>query len=218
MKLGQTLGLLMAALALALPGWAGAAEPSPASDAPRLEAFNVLLERNIFDPQRRPNERGGEKSREETAATTSTTERISLDGVMIDGGRAVAFFEGTETQYTVAVRLGEEIAGHRLVEIHTDQVRLEKKGRTLELPVAGQLSRAEKGDWVVAKEVIPILGDSSTTSDSTSTDEEKSPSDGEDGPGKKAKGGRKARGAKDGDSQNDMVKKLMERRRKELGQ
>lgn len=199
------MALLLAALALSLTARAGSAEP-PARDVPKFEAFKILLERNIFDPQRRPAERGTPVR--QSTVTTSTSERIMLVGVLIDSGQAVAFFDGTTSDGKTAVRVGGEIAGGRLTQVSTDRVRLEKQGRTLELPVAGQLSREKKGDWAIAKEIIPLsdgafgLGGSPLAADGKTT------------------AGATAGSAPSpsGNSQDETIRKLMERRRKEMGE
>jgi hypothetical protein len=236
---------LLAGLTLSLPGRAATAQ-APARDAPKYETFQILLTRNIFDPQRRPGEHGAIRHREES--TTSTTERISLEGVLIDKGLAVAFFEGTDASNTATVRLGSEIAGHRLIEVRTDRIRLARKGRTLELPVAGQLSRPDRGaEWEIAKEVIPI--GAAATGEAAAGEDEKTSTSAKSGAGKMGRPGRmrhadkkgKPGGASEagsasgpadtgdveapaktqpltGRAQDLMMKKLLERRRKELGQ
>jgi len=237
---------LLAVLTLSLPEHEAAAQSASARDVPQFETFKILLTRNIFDPQRRPGERRASRHREDTAVTTSTTERISLDGVLIDKGLAVAFFEGTDASNTATVHLGSQFIGHRLVEVRTDRVRLEKKGRTLELPVAGQLSRSDQGEWEIAKEVIPIYdaaagetshGEDEKTSASApsrtgrtsrpaktrsadKTPHPEGPSDagGVSGPGDTGVADAPASGpALSKRAQDLMMKKLLERRRKELG-
>jgi hypothetical protein len=191
---------------MALAGRAGAAESQPARDVPKFEAFKILLERNIFDPQRRPAERGAPVR--QATVTTPTTERIALVGVLIDSGQATAFFDGTTSGGKVAIRVGGEIAGARLTQVSTDRVRLEKKGRTMDLPMAGQLSRGEKGDWEIAKEVIPLSGGGSGPGGSPLAADGKTTVSAAAG----------SAPSPSGNSQDETIRKLMERRRKEMGE
>ncbi|HBF01952.1 MAG TPA: hypothetical protein DDW77_02210, partial [Verrucomicrobiales bacterium] len=98
---------------------------------PSLVSFKLIQERNIFDPdRRRPRE-----MRRETPVAPPREESFTLLGTMSYGERILAFFEGTQRDWSGAVELGNEVAGHTLKEVGFDNVLLELKGEFLALQV-----------------------------------------------------------------------------------
>ena len=110
---------------------------------PSLASFKLIQERNIFDPERRrPRE-----IRRERPVEPPREESFTLLGTMSYGERILAFFEGTQRNWSGAVELGEEVAGHTLKEVGFDNVLLELKGEILALQVGAGRSKRGDADW-----------------------------------------------------------------------
>ncbi len=175
------------------------AQDEQTDSAITFESFRILIERNIFDPDRRKR-----MSVVELPVEAPPTERIVLIGTMIDGGEAYAFFDGTKSEYEAAVRLREAIAGYRVTEIDTDHVKLDNGGRQISLPVGMGLVREGEGNWQIASASLPAWSDRSR---STATESTTGATDKE----QEAESGKSQ-----GDSIEDVLKKLMEKRKQEL--
>ena len=137
--------LVAAVLSLLLSVQAvGLAQEEPSSAAPGFESYRILVDRNIFDPNRRA-------SRPERRSTPTEPvpqpDQLAVTGVLIHEGAAVAFFEGTKPDYNADLNEGGTVAGYTVVEIRTDHLRLSKDGREIELPVGSGLSRHDEGEW-----------------------------------------------------------------------
>lgn len=139
---------LCAFVLLALPSVAQEEVDVP-KNTRSFEAFSIIVERNIFDPARHAAPAGTDGTYEEQA---SETERLALRGVLLDGGEAVAFFDGTQPEFRGAVSRGEEIGGCGIVEIRTDGVDLAQGDRRIELAVGAALSKREEGEWESSSE------------------------------------------------------------------
>lgn len=183
----------LARLAFAAALIAVMASPVPAQDGsgsstPAFESFRIILDRNIFDPNRR--QERPKSSRPQPTSTPARTEQISLIGTILYEQGSFAFFEGTEPEYDAIVKLGERIAGYRVAEIHSANVILEKDKQRMELRVGLGLSRQGEEEWAIAL----IERDADREAEAGSS------SDGDDSSDQPA---------------NDVLKRLMERRRQE---
>ena len=189
---------------------------------PSLASFKLIQERNIFDPERRrPREirrgRPVEPPREES---------FTLLGTMSYGERILAFFEGTQRNWSGAVELGEEVAGHTLKEVGFDNVLLELKGEVLSLQVGAGRSKRGDADWET-QDRDSWKGSSggsrsgrSSRSSSSSTFRPARTEGSADAASASADGGSDNAADEsviDG-SASDILKQLMERRRQQMGQ
>jgi len=124
---------------------ASASEPGtflpPAANS--LEAFRVLVEKNIFNPNRVG------RTRDAVAEKPLRIDEISLVGTMEYHGGIVAFFESPDSAYRKSVRTGEKIGDFSVRQIGADTVELSRDDQPLTLKVAQQLRRVEGGDWKV---------------------------------------------------------------------
>lgn len=236
MKTTTRITQICLALLLLTAGWtAQAAEPQKAEkaekaekssvkpDQPPFESFGILTMRNIFDPRRQSNQRPAEAPPTTPTLAAPPLDRIALEGVLLNQKVAVAFFEGTMPEYNKTLRLGEEIAGHKLAAIHTDRVVLVSGEQKKVLPLAGHLNHQVNGNWEVTTDTTPVYS-SPPTSNTSETKEAK----GTGGTGETKETSSRRRGtdsedhkpatAPSGGAQDDMLKKLMEKRRKEMGQ
>jgi hypothetical protein len=157
---GWNAGLV--ALLVAVAGFKSAAQstnnPATANDAPsdspRVEspahgldesAFHVIAEHNIFNANRS----GGKVVLPSQRA--ARIEFFTLVGTMAYEKGVFAFFEGSNSEFTKAMKANGIIAGHKLVDIHANSVKIEADGKEIELPVGSQMRREDEGTWHVAQ-------------------------------------------------------------------
>ncbi len=189
---------------------------------PSLVSFKLIQERNIFDPdRRRPRE-----MRRETPVAPPREESFTLLGTMSYGERIMAFFEGTQRDWSGAVELGNEVAGHTLKEVGFDNVLLELKGEILALQVGAGRSKRGDADWET-QDRDSWKGSSggsrsgrSSRSSSSSTFRPARPEDSADAESASADGGSENAADEsviDG-SASDILKQMMERRRQQVGE
>jgi len=81
---------------------------------------------------------------------TPRVESFALVGTMSYAKGAFAFFDGSSSELRKSLSPGGTIAGYTVREIKPAGVKLEGHGSTLELPVNGQLRREDDGEWQVA--------------------------------------------------------------------
>jgi hypothetical protein len=157
--------------------------PSTASDESDsengIEAFRIVIDRNIFNRNRKPAPRPGSatSARQESAASGSV-ERFSLVGALIDEFGAVAFFSGSKPEYQGVAKRGGSIAGYSVDTIETGRILLKRDGAETVLAVGASMERDTGGEWVLRETANPAQGniDPSASSDSTKTSTEDSDS------------------------------------------
>jgi len=200
------------------------------SGKPRFETFDLLLKRNIFDPARRPNM--PEQSARPVYVAPPRKEYLALLGVLICGGEAVAFFEETAGGSGKQVRAGDEIAGFRVLGVATDRIRLEKAKQQQELPVGWQLVRQGETDWRISSDAPQMDGgqvasssdsrDSRDSHDSRDSRDFGGPRDSRRGGGMDRRLGGGPGGLRSGQTGSvnteEILRRMMERRRQEAGQ
>lgn len=128
----------------------GSESRSSETNAPsRLDfsAFRIIAERNIFNPNRTA--RSTERPPRETRRAPRV-ESFALVGTMSYAKGAFAFFDGSSSDLRKSLSPGGTIAGYTVREIKAAGVKLEGHGSTLELPVNGQLRREDDGEWQVS--------------------------------------------------------------------
>lgn len=121
-----------------------AAAQSAAAEKPEAFArYQIVIERNIFDPNRRP------RTRAETGNTepVEQKETINLVGTWISNRELLAFLEGSRPEHTGASPRGAEFDGWQLTDINAGRVVIEKEGRKIEWPVGHRLERSPDGEW-----------------------------------------------------------------------
>lgn len=111
-------------------------------------SFRIISERNIFNANRS----GGSPPRASSfSSRPRRTEFFSLVGTMAYEKGAFAFFEGSSSELTRVLKPDGLIAGHKLVEVYADSVKMDVDGKELELPIGSQLRREDEGAWHVAE-------------------------------------------------------------------
>ncbi len=168
-----------------------------------FERFQLILDRNIFDPDRRgPRQRDRERRPE-----PPREESFTLLGTMSYADKQLAFFNGTDSDWTGAIKLGESLGNHKLTSVEYDKVVLDFDGKIIELRVGSGRSKRGDEEWRTLEEGRSVSGrTSSRRFSSSSSSDNATNSDDSDAPDLS------------GLESNDILKQLMERRKQQMGQ
>jgi hypothetical protein len=125
-------------------------DSSVAPTAP-FDTFRVVSERNIFNPNRTGRR---ERTTEEPPPRVDT---ISVVGTMESDRGLRAFFDGSDSSYRRAVRVGESVDKFKVTQISPNIVELERDGKNLSVRVGQQLRRTEGAEWdLVGEDVLRL--------------------------------------------------------------
>jgi hypothetical protein len=192
--------------------------PSRMESAPQKldeAAFRIIAERNIFNAERIGPVRIGSSRR------PTRVETFKLVGTMAYAKGAFAFFEGSSSELTKVLPPDGVIAGHKLVDILTDGVKLEADGKILEVSVGSAMRREDEGTWRLGEAVAGSASSSHASSRSGRNDREndssrsrRGESDSAQGNGSESNRSAAASAASTADPA-EILKRLMERREKE---
>lgn len=122
---------------------ASAGTPAASAPANSFEAFGLIVERNIFNPNRTG------RSAPVTAVKPLQVDEIALVGTMMSDQGLLAFFESADSSFRKTVRVGEAIAEYKVERITSGGVDLSRGNTPLTLMVAQRLRRVEGSDWIV---------------------------------------------------------------------
>lgn len=113
------------------------------------DEFSILFEKNIFDPNRRPQSRASRES--EAPAQVSIAERpvyIGVYGVMCYETNVLVFVGSSNAEWSGARRPGEMVGPFKIVSANTKQVILQgEEGMTIELAPGQALVKGSTGQW-----------------------------------------------------------------------
>jgi hypothetical protein len=179
------------ALSLLAAGFFTNAQSTSDSATTDFSSFQVIVERNIFNPDRYPH-RPGHTPHPSGAPT------FSLAGTMSYRKGMFAFFNGNRSDYQKAVQEGGTIADYTVAKITFDGVQLQLNGKETDMKV-GSAIRQEGNGWELTQpgEWTPS-SETDTSSENQDTNETPALS-------------LPASGAT-----SDVLKRLMERRQQEL--
>jgi hypothetical protein len=163
-----TRGLALALLALGLLPVADAAsrsrrstntpEPAPAA-APAnaapltYDAFRLVADRNIFNPNRFP--RSSRSSGEEARPASDT---IAFVGTMQSEKGIVAFFDSPDGRYRKVLPPGGKLGDFAVGKITNNTVELTREQKQFALRITQQLQRSEAGEWSVSDVNVGRVG------------------------------------------------------------
>jgi hypothetical protein len=184
--------LLMMVVAFPALAADGGSSTNSAS-ASTFESFKIIADRNIFNQNRSPRSARGEAARSKAAPVVQS---LSLVGTMSFEKGNFAFFDGSRPEYKKPLKAGETIAGYEIKEIKPTGVKISNETNQFELKVGQQLRRDEDSDWQISSG-----RESSVTNNS-------SPTSGTENPSPTPASG----------SEDEALKRLMEKRAKELNQ
>jgi len=151
-------------------------------------AFKVIVDRNIFDPNRFPLRQGARPR-------PKSVDSVTLVGTMTYEKGTFAFFDGTTADYKKALKLNDVIAGYKVTNIAPNGVQLATGTNAVDLRVGMQLRREEDGPWLPSSQAGSYAAKSASTSTNTLTSA--SPD------------------AASGDAESDIIKKLKQKRAQE---
>ncbi len=125
------------------PAPSSAGSMAAAAPANSFEAFGLIVERNIFNPNRTVRTAPG------AAVEPVRVDEIALVGTMTSDQGLLAFFESADSSFQKTVRVGESIAEFKVERITSGGVDLARGDTPLALMVAQRLRRIEGGAWTV---------------------------------------------------------------------
>ncbi len=132
---------------------APAATPAPAtaSTAPAgsLEAFALVTERNIFNPNRTARTRSAPEEK------PVRTEEVALVGVVGFGADTAAVFHSADPRLRGEAAAGGRLGDFSVVAVTPAGVELRAGERTYTLAVAQRLTRVEGGEWTATAAPVP---------------------------------------------------------------
>jgi hypothetical protein len=114
------------------------------------EGFQLIAERNIFNPNRSPRrERPSNIESEGPREQPVRSESFALLGTLSSDQGRFAFFDGSSAEYHQVLKPADTIAGYLIADISQTFVKLETNGRNINLPVGMQMSRTGDAEWLV---------------------------------------------------------------------
>ena len=108
-----------------------------AGDAAKgFDAFRSVKARNVFDPDRHAM-RG--EAPPPAVPPANRPNFLTLTGTMVAEGKMLAFFSGSQTPYNKVVPVGESVADFKITAITNTQVEMERDGKAVVLAVGKQM-------------------------------------------------------------------------------
>ena len=105
-------------------------------------AFRIVAERNIFNANR-----SGGQVRLSSSQRPARVESFTLVGTMAYEKGAYAFFAGSSSEFSKVIKTTGVIAGHKVVDVLANSVKLEADGKITDLPIGSAMRREDEGAW-----------------------------------------------------------------------
>ncbi|HEY1661035.1 MAG TPA: hypothetical protein VGI03_01330 [Verrucomicrobiae bacterium] len=194
----RTLMVSMIAMALT-SGICGAQSTNDSADNSTItdfSSFQVIPQRNIFDPNRYPRERPNYNRRPRSQGVPT----FSLAGTMSYRQGMFAFFNGTDSDYQKAVENGGTIAGFTVTNITMTNVCLLSGGKSISLAV-GAAMQQDGNNWDLNNNNVPVMPEATGSDNSSTASPPSVPT---------------PAASTDSNSGNDVLKRLMQQRQQEL--
>jgi hypothetical protein len=189
------LAVLGALLAIGQPAAAQTINAPAATNATDYSSFQIIVERNIFDPNRYAH-----TARRRGRAISRSAPSFSLVGTMNYRNGMIAFFDGNDPDYRKVLSPDGAIAGYKVVEITQRGVKLEAAGKPVEMKVGAQMRQESKGEWQLSGSGDLPATATTAANEAPATDETPAAST----------------APSSADEPNDILKKLMQQREQEL--
>jgi hypothetical protein len=142
------------------------AQNTPTPDTPEFDDFRLIIDRNIFNPNR------SGRSAPQIARSTSRSPQIdsfTLVGTLGDHDNWIAFFDGSRSEFRGRLKLQDTIGDYVLGAISNSGVLLVNGTNELHLRVGSRMRREDNGPWVAAEREEPRRDrDTSPRQESTS--------------------------------------------------
>ncbi len=188
------------------PDQAGPSTNAPAPGRLDYTSFRIITDRNIFNPNRRRDRgRGGGEER-----AAPRVDWFSLVGTMSYEKGNFAFFDGSGFQYRKVLQPEASIAGYKILEVTQNSAKLSAGTNQIELRIGAQMRREDEGEWSLANR----FGDAGMASTSGATSSSSGTETNATSGAESAASDTASSAASGADS--DILKKLMQRREKEM--
>ncbi len=169
---------------------------------PAFEEFQIVFEKNIFNPDRRSLSKGPIT----IAPPAPKVESNYLLGTLISNDGAYAFFENSGQSGDSVLKVGDDFCGRSILSINTSSIKLKEATQTIDLTVGMGLQRIADGAWTLANSPINIARNTNRKPGQESPDLKQDNNDASE----------KSTPDSADNSSNDILKKLMERRKQEM--
>jgi len=120
------------------PARTNAPVPAVAQARPDFSAFKMVVDRNIFDPNRFP---------QSGRSVRRATDYFEFVGTMSYEKGTFAVFTGSSSEYKKVVKLADTIADYKVTNIAPDYVSLAASTNEVKLAMNAQMRRDLDGEW-----------------------------------------------------------------------
>lgn len=179
-------------------------KPVPGS----LQDFDILHKRNIFDPNRKPYR---EPRKPQDPEPEPQIDAFTVIGLMAYADRQIVVLSGSSSEYNGVFKLNDQIDNLKLISLGDKAVSFAEGETNFSVGIGTGLRRVDGGDWKESTERVSSTSRSQYSSRGTTRSDENmdSAKESED----------KAGEADDSeDSAAELLRKMMERRRQEVGE
>ena len=189
----RTVAVLAALGVLLANGRPADAQTTNAPAATNYSSFQIIVDRNIFDPNRYAH-----ASPSRGRSVSKSAPYFALVGTLSSRNGMLAFFDGNDSDYRKVLSPDGVIAGYKVAEITLHGVKLTSTNKPVVMKVGAQMRQEGKGEWQLAESgewPATTAGNEAPTTDETPA-------------------ATPASGA--GSEPNDVLRKLMQQREQEL--
>ncbi len=124
------------------------AQPTNAPARLSYDAFRMISDRNIFNPNRVG--RGAPRTTRRDPTPAAHVESFSLVGIMSYEKGLFAFFEGTSADFKKVLQADAVIGQYKVASVVPDAVKLTFGTNDYELKVGMQMRREDEGEWFLS--------------------------------------------------------------------
>ena len=152
----KTSALKLVASAIAGAVWLSSAvfsAAAPSAGGTDFTPYQLIGQRNIFDPNRVPHVRSGY-----SRSAPRIVDSFSFVGTMSYSKGTFAFFDGTSPDFRKVLELDSSIADFKVAAITPKSVTLLSGTNESILPLGTQMRRDDDGHWVVSTDTASYAG------------------------------------------------------------
>ena len=142
----RTVAVLAALGVLLANGRPAAAQTTNAPAATNYSSFQIIVDRNIFDPNRYAH-----ASHSRGRSVSKSAPYFSLVGTLSSRNGMLAFFDGNDSDYRKVLAPDGVIAGYKVAEITLRGVKLTSTNKPVVMQVGAQMRQEGKGEWQLAE-------------------------------------------------------------------
>ena len=184
-------------------------KPVPGS----LQDFDILHMNNIFDPNRKPYRSPGKR---QDPKPEPPIDAFTVIGLMAYADRQIAVLSGSSSEYSGAFKLNDQIDNLKLISLSDKAVSFAEGEATFSVNIGTSLRRVDGGAWKESSERVRTASKSGSSRSQYSSRGTTRRDENEDS----AKDVEDKEDESDGatDSEAELIRKMMERRRQEVGE